>query len=53
MAAQTVGVTDNRDAQQMYGYLEAWIETLKRRIGELETENGVLRALISKACSEA
>jgi hypothetical protein len=25
-------VVDNRDAQEMYGYLEARVETLKRRI---------------------
>ena len=30
---------DNRDASQMYEYLEARIEFLKRRVTELETEN--------------
>ena len=35
-------VIDNRDAQEMYGYLEARIETLKRRIVELERENETL-----------
>jgi len=30
---------DNRDASQMYEYLEARIDVLKRRIAELETEN--------------
>lgn len=34
---------DNRDATQMYGYLEARIETMKRRITELERENETLR----------
>ena len=29
-------VVDNRDAQEMYGYLEARVETMKRRIKELE-----------------
>ena len=36
-------VVDNRDAQEMYGYLEARVETLKRRIKELEEENKALR----------
>lgn len=34
---------DNRDAEQMYGYLEARIDALKRRIAELESENQKLR----------
>ena len=34
---------DNRDAAQMYGYLEARIQALKGRIGELERENETLR----------
>jgi len=34
---------DNRDASQMYEYLEARIEALKRRIAELEAENESLR----------
>ncbi len=34
---------DNRDANQMYEYLEARIEILKRRIVELEKENHDLR----------
>ena len=34
---------DNRDAAQMYEYLEARIDVLKRRIFELEKENQVLR----------
>jgi predicted RNase H-like nuclease (RuvC/YqgF family) len=36
-------VVDNRDASQMYEYLEARIETMKRRIVELERENQSLR----------
>ena len=34
---------DNRDSGQMYEYLEARIDVLKRRIFELERENQVLR----------
>jgi len=34
---------DNRDAGQMYDYLESRIEALKRRISELECENEKLR----------
>lgn len=34
---------DNRDSGQMYEYLEARIDVLKRRISELEQENQVLR----------
>jgi hypothetical protein len=34
---------DNRDAGQMYDYLESRIEALKRRISELENENEKLR----------
>ncbi len=46
MASQTSYVLDNRDAQEMYGYLEARIETLKRRIVELERENEMLRRIL-------
>ena len=34
---------DNRDSAQMYEYMEARIEALKRRIEELEAENEALR----------
>jgi hypothetical protein len=34
---------DNRDSAQMYEYLEARIEALKRRILQLESENDALR----------
>ena len=34
---------DNRDAREMYEYLEARIESMKRRIVELENENQILR----------
>jgi hypothetical protein len=34
---------DNRDAGQMFDYLESRIEALKRRISELECENEKLR----------
>ena len=47
MAFQTASVVDNRDAQEMYGYLEARVETMKRRIKELETENKILRRVLS------
>ena len=47
MAFQTAIVVDNRDAQEMYGYLEARVETMKRRIKELETENEMLRRVLS------
>ena len=33
---------DNRNSQEMYGYLEARIEAMKRRIHELEMENAKL-----------
>ena len=33
---------DNRDSQEMYTYLEARIEAMKRRISELEIENAKL-----------
>lgn len=35
--------TDNRDTPEMFSYLEARIEAFKRRIVELETENGKLK----------
>ena len=45
-------VVDNRDAHAMYGYLEARIETLKKRIAELETENKRLRSeLGTESCA--
>ena len=34
---------DNRNAHEMYEYLEARIESMKRRIIELENENQILR----------
>ena len=34
---------DNRNPEEMYGYLESRIEALKRRIAELEMENEQLR----------
>ena len=37
---------DNRDATQMYDYMEARIDALKRRIIQLEDENRVLRLQI-------
>lgn len=40
---------DNRDAGQMYEYLEARIEALKRRISELEQENATLLTFWSDA----
>jgi cell division protein FtsB len=34
---------DNRDAEQMYEYMEARIEALKKRIHELQAENETLK----------
>jgi hypothetical protein len=45
MKFHATAVIDNRDAQEMYTYLEARVETLKRRITELEAENEMLRAV--------
>jgi len=33
---------DNRDSAEMYGYMEARIEAMKRRIAELEMDNARL-----------
>jgi hypothetical protein len=38
---------DNRDAGQMYEYLEARIDSMKRRIAELEKENQHLRHVLT------
>lgn len=35
---------DNRDAGEMYNYMEARIEALQRRIFQLEAENQTLRS---------
>ena len=43
MTCRTPHVVDNRDAQEVYSYLEARVETMKRRIQELEQENEALR----------
>ena len=43
MAGYKVHQFDNRDSSQMYEYLEARIEAMKRRIDELETENQSMR----------
>jgi phage shock protein A len=40
---------DNRDSGQMYDYLEARVDALKRRIAELEDENAVLTSQGSQA----
>jgi cell division protein FtsB len=40
---------DNRDSGQMYEYLEARIEALKRRIAQLEAENDALRYELSNS----
>jgi hypothetical protein len=34
---------DNRDSEQMYEYMEARIEVLKKRVLELESEIEILR----------
>lgn len=44
MSRNTYSEVDNRDAEQMFGYMEARIEALKRRILELQTENETLRS---------
>jgi hypothetical protein len=49
---QTIEV-DNRDAAQMYGYLEARIETMKRRIAELQRENETLRLTLNSECTDS
>jgi hypothetical protein len=46
MVSQTACVVDNRDAQEMYGYLEARVESLKRRVTELVKENEMLRQML-------
>ncbi len=47
MAFQSASVVvDNRDAQEMFGYLEARVEIMKRRIKELEQENDMLRQVL-------
>lgn len=51
MAVQSACVVDNRDAQQMFAYLEARVETMKRRIKELECENQMLRQTLDLQCS--
>jgi hypothetical protein len=43
---------DNRDASQMYEYLEARIEAMKKRITELEQENATLMTYWSDAQKE-
>ena len=45
MALHAGYVVDNRDAQEMFGYLEARVETMKRRIKELERENELLQSM--------
>jgi hypothetical protein len=40
---------DNRDTEQVYGYMEAHIEMLKRRIHELEAEKDALYSSDSPA----
>ena len=42
---------DNRDSAQMYDYLEARIDAMKRRITELEMENARLTCEL-KDCRE-
>jgi hypothetical protein len=42
---------DNRDSAQMYEYLEARIDSMKRRIAELEKENQYLRHVLG-TCPE-
>ena len=51
MTLQAACVVDNRDAHEMYGYLEARVETMKRRIKELEGENQLLRQTLDREYS--
>jgi len=51
MSFQAGCTVDNRDAHEMYGYLEARVETLKRRVAELEKENEMLRAFATQCGS--
>jgi len=53
MAFYGACVVDNRDAQEMFAYLEARVETLKRRIKELEGENQMLRRTVEYDCPSA
>ena len=46
MTFQAAYVVDNRDPQEMFGYLEARVETMRRRIKELERENEKLRQIL-------
>ena len=39
---------DNRDSEQVYGYMEARIEALKQRIQELEAQKESLLAHYSR-----
>jgi len=45
MARYETCEVDNRDAGEMFEYLEARIESMKRRITELESENETLRLI--------
>ena len=53
MAFYETNEVDNRDATQMYGYLEARIEIMKRRIAELQRENETLRLKFCSECADA
>jgi len=46
MSRYQIHQVDNRDANQMYEYLEARIDAMKRRIAELESENENMRSWI-------
>ena len=47
MARYTLHQVDNRDASQMYEYLEARIEVMKRRISELEMDEPLLGVFVA------
>ena len=40
---------DNRDSSEMFNYLEARIDAMRRRISELENENAKLRCVAEDA----
>jgi hypothetical protein len=44
MGIQPIRLADRDDAQETHGHLEARIETLERRVLELESENEALRS---------
>jgi hypothetical protein len=50
MASEAESAVDNPNPQEIYGRLEARLESLKKRILELEAENEILRSKIRSEC---